>query len=151
MPSLPLPLHSYQLRSRPASPSRLVNCLAEKLPPGAKAPYALTRTFGIAAWTTVGNGPIVAMHKALGYLWVVSGSELYRIDSNKTATLIGNVGLSSRIDIANNITTIVVVNEPNAYYYDGTTFGQITDSDFTSRGAADVEFVDNWLLFREPN
>jgi hypothetical protein len=153
MPSLPLPLHSYQLRSRPASPSRLVNCFAERLPPGAKAPYSLTRTFGIAAWTTVGNGPIVAMHEALGYLWVVSGSSLYRVDSNKTATLIGSVGLPGRIDMANNITTIVVVNEPNAYYYDTTTstFGQITDADFTSRGASDVEFLDNYLLFTEPN
>lgn len=146
-------MHSYQLRSRPASPSRLVNCFPEKLPSGAKAPYALTRTPGIAAWTTVGNGPIVAMKKALGYLWVISGSELYRVDSNKTATLIGNVGLPTRIDIDNNITTIVVVNQPNAFYYDTTTstFGQITDADFTARGAADVEFLDNYLLFTEPD
>jgi hypothetical protein len=153
MASLPLPLHSYQLRSRPASPSRLVNCFPEKLPPGAKAPYALTRTPGIATWTTVGNGPISAMLEALGYLWVVSGSKLYRVDSNKVVTEIGTVGLSSRIDMANNITTIVVVNEPDAYYYDTTTstFGQITDPDFTSRGASDVEFLDNYLLFTEPD
>jgi hypothetical protein len=93
------------------------------------------------------------MHKALGYLWVVSGSELYRVDSNATSTLIGNVGLSSRVDIANNITTIVVVNQPNAYYYDTTTstFGPISDPDFTARGASDVEFLDNYLLFTEPN
>lgn len=50
-----------------------------------------------------------------------------------------------------NIDSIVVVNTPNAYYYDGTTFGQITDADFTSRGATDVEYLDNWLLFIEPN
>jgi hypothetical protein len=99
------------------------------LPPGAKGPYALTRAPGIAAWTTVGNGPIAAMHKALGYLWVVSGSKLYRVDSNKVVTEIGTVGIPTRIDIANNITTIVVVNEPDAYYYDTSTstFGQITE------------------------
>lgn len=152
MSRLQMPVHSYQLRSRPASPSRLVNCFADKLPPGAKAPYALTRAPGIATWTTVGNGPISAMHKALGYLWVVSGSKLYRVDSNKVVTEIGTVGLPTRIDMASSITTIVVVNEPDAYYYDTTTstFAQITDVDFTARGASDVEFLDNYLLFTEP-
>lgn len=152
MTSLALPFHSYQLRSRPSSASRIVNCFPEKLPQGAKKAYSLNRCFGIAAWTTVGNGPIIAMRKALGYLWVVSGSSLYRVDSNKTATLIGSIGSPARVTIVNNITTIVVVNEPDAYYYDTTTstFGQISDADFTSRGASDVAFLDNFLLFIEP-
>lgn len=150
---MPLPFHSYALRSKPASSARLVNCYPEKLPEGAKSPYALTRAPGIGAWTTVGTGPIVALHAALGYLWVVSGSKLYRVDSNKTVTELGSIGLPGRIDIANNITTIVVVNSPNAYYYDTSTstFGQITDADFTARGATDVEFLDNFLVFIEPD
>jgi hypothetical protein len=153
MPQLALPFHSYVLRSRPASPSRLVNCFAEILPKGAKRPYALVRAPGIASWTTVGTGPIIATHKALGYLWVVSGTKLYRVDSNKTVTEIGTVGTAARVKIVNNITTIVVVNQPNAYYYDTSTstFGQITDADFTSRGALDAAFLDNYLLFVEPN
>lgn len=153
MGSIGLPLHSYTLRSHPASSARLVNCFVEPLPRGARAPYALVRTPGIAAWTTIGTGPISAMHVALGYLWVVSGTKLYRIDRNKTATEIGDIGVPSRIDIDSNITTVVVVNEPNAYYYDTSTstFGQITDPDFVSRGASDVEFLDNFLLFVEPD
>lgn len=149
-----LPFHSYRLRSRPASAARLLNCYAAANPSGAKTPARLMRTPGIEAWTTVGNGPIWLLHKALGYLWVVSGSELYRVSSNKTATLIGSIGAVSgrqSLDIASNTTSVVVVNNPNAFYYDGTTFGQITDTDFTSRGAGDVEFVDNFLLFREPD
>lgn len=153
MARLPLPPHSYQLRSRPASSSRIVNCFPEPLPPGAKSPFALVRTPGIGTWATVGTGPIYAMHKGLGYLWVVSGSKLYRVDTNRVVTEIGSVGLASRIDIDHNTTTIVVVNQPNAYYYDTTTstFAQITDTDFTSRGASDVEFLDNFLLFIEPD
>lgn len=150
---LALPIHSYRLRSRPASPARLVNCFAEPLPQNAKAPYILVRAPGIATWTTVGTGPIHAMHVALGYLWVVSGSKFYRVDANMAATLIGDVGVASRIDIDSDSTTIVVVNEPHAYYYDTTTstFGQVTDVDFTTRGAGDVEFLDNFMLFREPS
>jgi hypothetical protein len=107
----------------------------------------------VAAWTTVGTGPISAIHEGLGYLWVVSGSKLYRVDSNKTATELGTIGSPTRVDMAHNITTVVVVNQPNAFYYDTTTstFGQITDVDFTSRGATDVEFLDNYLLFVEPD
>lgn len=153
MSRLPLPVHSYALRSRPASSARLINCAPEPLPKDAKSPLALVRSAGIGSWTTVGTGPIYALHKAFGYLWVVSGSKLWRVDRNKTATEIGTVGLASRIDMDHNITTLVVVNSPNAFYYDTTssTFGQITDVDFTSRGATDVEFLDNFLLFIEPD
>lgn len=146
-----LPVHSYQLRSRPASPSRLVNCYPEQLPPDAKTPFILTRTPGVTSWTTVGTGAIAGMHAALNKLYVVSGNKAYQVDSNKTVTELGTVGAPNRIDIASNTDSVVFVNEPNAYYWDGSTFGQITDTDFTSRGAGDVEFVDNYLLFREPD
>lgn len=152
MAAIPIPVHSYRLRSRPASPERLLNCFAAELPPSAKSRIRLIRAPGIVILITVGTGPIYAMHKAFGYLWVVSGSELYRVDSSWTAVLIGNIGAVSsaqNIDIDHNADSIVVVNTPNAYYYSSGTFAQITDSDF--RGASDVEFIDNWLLFTEPN
>ena len=150
MMRLSLPLASYELRSRPASPSRLVNCFVEGMPPDGKTSVLLARAPAVKAWTTVGIGPISALHSAMNQLFVVSGSKLYSLDSNKTATLLGDIGSPGLIDIDSNTDTVVVVNEPNAYYYDGTTFGQITDVDFTTRGAGDVEFLDNFLLFREP-
>lgn len=146
-----LPISTYSLRSTPASSARLLNCYAEALPPDAKSPVLLTGTHGVAAWTTVGTGPIHAMHAALGFLFVVTGTKLYKIDSNKVATELGDVGAAVNLDMDSNTDSVVVVNEPDAYYTDGTTFTQITDADFTSRGAGDVEFVDNYLLFREPD
>jgi hypothetical protein len=151
MARITLPLHSYNLRSAQAAPSRLVNCYAEKLPPDAKTPYLLNRAPAAKSWTTVGTGPIAGMHAAMGYLFVVSGPELWRVDANKAKTLLGSVGSPGNIDIDSNTSSIVVVNEPDAFYWDGTVFGQITDADFTSRGAGDVEFLNNYLLFREPN
>jgi len=153
MASIQLPIHSYQLRSRPASPSRLVNCYAEAMPADGKTPVLLTRAPGITDWTTVGSGSIAGMHFALSLLFVVSGSELYKVDSNKTATLLGNIGSPGNIDIDSNKIGVVVVNQPNAYTWTQSTgtFAQITDADFTSRGAGDVEFLDNFLLFREPD
>lgn len=159
MASLNLPVHSYQNRGRPSSTARLVNCYAELMPPGGKTPVLLTRSPGVKAWSTVGSDSIEGMYAkrinfasgALTRLYVVSGRELYSVDSAKTATLIGDVGTPTRIDFAHNTDSLVVVNEPKAYYYDGATFAEITDPDFTSRGAGDVEFMENFLLFREPN
>jgi hypothetical protein len=148
---LQLPIASTQLRSRPSSTADLINCYAEQLPPDAKSMVLLTRSPGIASWTTVGNGVIHGMHAALGLLFVVSGTKLYSVNTLGVATELGDIGTVGNLDIDSNGDSVVVVNEPNAYYWDGSTFGQITDTDFTSRGAADVEFVDNWLLFREPD
>lgn len=148
---LSLPIHSYQLRSKPASTARLVNCYAEQLPPDAKTPVLLTRTPGVTDWSTVGTGPIVGVLSALGLLFVVSGSSLYSVDSNKVATLLGSVGTPGNIQMATNGSAVVVVNEPLAYYWDGAVFGQITDPDFLALGASGVDFLDDFLLFTEPN
>lgn len=151
-----LPLHSYNLRSAPTSPSRLVNCFIEQLPPDAKLPAYLSRAHGVKAWTDLQDTDssvisIQALHPALGYLWAVGSEKLFRIDSSKTATLIGSVPGNGNVDIDNNASVITVVNEPYAYTYDGTTFAQITDTDFTSRGSGDVEFLDDYMLHREPD
>lgn len=151
MPSLHLPTHSYRLRSTPASTARLVNCFAEALPPDAKSPILLTRTPGVTDWITVGTGNIVAMIAALGYLFVVSGSKLYKVDSSGTPTELGDIDTPGNVCMAANASAVMVVNEPNAYYYDGTTFGQITDADFTALGANSIGFLDNFILFTVPD
>lgn len=148
---LSLPISSYRTRATQASTSRLVHCYPETLPPDAKTPVLLLRAPGVGTWTTVGTGPIGGLFFALGFLFVISGSKLYKVDASKTATLLGDIGTPGNIDIDANTTSVVIVNEPNAYYYNGTTFGQITSPAFVSRGANSVEFLDNFLLFTVPN
>lgn len=152
MPSISLPLHSYRLRSSPLSTGRVVNAFAETLPPDAKTPFALVRSPGVSQWGTVGTGPIEGLHTDHGLLYAVSGGGFYSVTSAASATLRGAVGRSSEIDMDSNESSVVIVSPPSAYYYTpgSTTFGQITDADFTSRGAGDVEFFDNYMLFREP-
>lgn len=143
-----LPIESYE--NPPSTTAKLLNCFIEQLPPDAKAPSLLSRSPGISTWATVGTGPIYGMLPALESLFVVSGSKLYEVDSGGTATELGSVGAIASIDMARNTDSVVVVNTPNAYYWNGSAFAQITDADFTSRGATQVEFVDNYLLFLEP-
>ena len=156
---LNLPVYSYQHRSRPHSSARLVNCYPELMPPGSPYPVVLMRAPGTKDWATVGSGSIRLARQAeiefstgrLDRLYVVSGRELYSVDDAGSATLLGDIGTPVNLDFAYNQSSLVIVNEPNAYYYDGTTFGQIMDADFTSRGAGNVDFLENFLLFREPN
>lgn len=161
---LPLPYQAY-LVGRTASPTRLVNCYAQKLPPESRLPYCLRRAPGvdpiISAIDAAGasGGPIKGMHSAFGRLWVVAGTQFLMIEKTPlqtyTATLIGNIGACTfaSIDIENNAEDVVVVNAPLAYKCSSTggSFAQITDTDFTSRGANDVEFLGQYLLYREPN
>lgn len=153
MARLSLPIASYQLRTAQASTSRLVNCHPEKLPEGSPWPFRLARADGLSSWAEVGSGPIEGLYSDHGLLYVVSGGGFYSVTSTPTATLRGAVGSSSEIDMDSNESAVVIVSPPSAYHYTPgtTTFAQITDSDFTSRGAGDVEFADNWMLFREPD
>jgi hypothetical protein len=146
-----LPVQTSQISSQPASTSVLINCFVEQLPEDAKSPVLLSRVAGVETLGTVGTGPIYAMHGAFQKLYVVSGTKLYEVDSNYTATELGDVGAISSygIDMDHNAEVVVVVNYPNAYVYDTTTstFSQISDPDFLA--ASDVDFIDNWLLFVE--
>jgi len=127
--------------------------------PDAIYPVILTRAPGVKAWTTVGTGTIKGMYAApvsfsagrQDYLYVVSGDEWYHVDSDGTAVLIGNIGTPGIIDMASNETDVVLTNDPKGYYWDGTTFGEITDDDFITRGAAEVEYLDKYFIFREPD
>lgn len=148
-----LPVTTYQHRSRPASSSRLVNCFAEALPPDADTPIALLRAPGITAWTTVGAGPIYAMKASNSLLYVISGTKLYSVTSTLTATLLGDVGSVStnhNLDMEINTDSVIVTNHSvGSFTWNGAVFAQVVDPDFP--GALDVEFIDNYLTFVEPD
>jgi len=147
---IPLAPHTYKLRSTPASTARLLNCSAIKLPPEAKTQILLTRTAGPRIHATPGTGPMRGQHAFLGDVFCVTGTSLYKVDAAGTETLVGSIPGTGSVSMAHNIDTLVIVAEPNAYYTDGTTVSQITDVDFTARGAKYVEFLDNFLVFMEP-
>lgn len=151
MARLGLPIHSYSLRSKPASCARLMNCVAEALPKDAKSPVILVRVAGEELFVTVGVGPIRGLHFAFGKLFVVSGIGFYYVASDLSVTYLGDVGTGA-VSMDHNTDTIVIVCAPAAYYTDGVTApAQIIDPDFVARGASKVRFLDNYLLFLEPN
>lgn len=145
-----LPVHSYKLRSSPASSARLVNCFVEQLPPDAKTPFLLTRCPGVYGSNTIGTGPIRGMARCLGRGYLVTGNTFVKFNDNGGGfTNLGTV-TSGPVSIANNVNKVVVVTAPYAYYSDGTTalgLTQITDPDFLAWGARWVSFIDNFMVF----
>jgi hypothetical protein len=143
-----LPFSSYQ-RHVPNVVQRLSNVFAEQNPLTAKGPISLLRSPGIRAHKDVGTGPGRGLHVFQNKLYAVSGTSLYRVESSVTS--IGSIPGTSPVSMAENGINLVVVTNPDAYSTDGTTITQITDTDFTSRGATMVDFLDGYFVFVESN
>ena len=142
---------TYVARSVNAADARMVNLFPEIIPEGGKEPAFLNRAPGLNLKTTVGNGPIRGLWAYGGYAYVVSGTEVYKLTSDWTATKIGDVTNSGPVSMADNGTQLFIACNGPSYIYNATTgvFQQISDSDFP--GAVTVGYLDGYFVFNEPN
>ena len=144
---------SYVARSVNAADSRLVNLFPEIVPEAGKEPAFLNRAPGLRLLATVGNGPIRGMLDFQAdptVAFVVSGSELYKIDTGYNATLLGTVSGTGPVSMADNGTQVFIACNGPSYIYNNSTnvFAQITDPDFP--GAKTVGYLDGYFVFNEP-
>jgi len=145
---------TYVARSVNAADARMVNLFPEIVPEAGKEPAFLNRAPGLKLLNTIGIGPIRglwAFSPQDGVGFVVSGNQLYKIDNNYTATLIGSVSGTGPVSMADNGTQLFIACNGPSYIYNATTnaFGQITDPDFP--GAVTVCYLDGYFVFNEPN
>jgi hypothetical protein len=142
---------SYVARSVNAASNRMVNLFPEVIPEGGKEPGFLNRAPGLRKLATIGTGPIRGMWKLGSYAYVVSGDELYKIDTSYTATLLGGISGTGPVSMADNGTQLFIAANPAGYIYNSSTdvFQQITDPDYP--GAVKVGYLDGYFVFNEPN
>lgn len=142
---------SYVARSVNAADSRMVNLFSEAIPDGGQEPAFIQRAPGLRLLTTVGTGPIRGMWQYAGFAYVVSGIELYRVASDRTTFLIGNVGGTGPVSMTDNGTQMFIATNPNGFIYNRITnaLAPITDPDFP--GAVTVGYLDGYFVFNEPN
>ena len=145
---------SYVVRSVNAADNKMVNLFPEIVPEGGKDPGYLQRAPGLKLLATVGFGPIRglwAFSAQDGTGFVVSGTQLYKINNSYTATLIGSVSGTGPVSMADNGTQLFIACNGPSYIYNNTTgaFGAITDPDFP--GAVTVCYLDGYFVFNEPN
>lgn len=142
---------SYVIRSVNAADNRMVNLYPEVIPEGGKEPAYLQRCPGLTRVITVGSGPIRGLYSLGSFLYVVSGSEFYKVSTAYVATKIGDVTGTGPVSMADNGTQIFIACNPDSYIYNVDTLGfaQITDEDFP--GAVTVGYLDGYFVFNEPN
>jgi len=145
---------TYVARSVNAADARMVNLFPEIVPEAGKEPAFLNRAPGLELLATIGSGPIRgvwAFSPQDGVAFVVSGTELYKINNSYAATLLGVVAGSGPVSMSDNGTQLFIAANGPSYIYNNTTnaFGQITDPDFP--GAVTVCYLDGYFVFNEPN
>lgn len=142
---------SYVARSVNAADNRMVNLFPEIVPEGGKEPAFLNRAPGLRLLAAVGSGPIRGLWQFDGYGYVVSGTELYKINSSWAATLLGNVSGTGPVSMSDNGVQLFVACNGPSYIYNSNTgvLAQISDPDFP--GAVTVSYLDGYFVFNEPN
>jgi len=145
---------SYTARSKNLNAEACINLYPEVGSPNSKNVAMLVGTPGKRLWATVGTGPIrgvLRISKSVAV--VVSGSEVYTVDTSAVATLRGVITIGTTpVGLATNGQQMMLVTGgPEGYVLNVSTyaFSQIADSDFT--GADTVQFVDGYFVFNKRN
>lgn len=147
---------SYVARSVNAANARMVNLFPEIVPDAGKEPAFLNRAPGLSLLVTVGSGPLRGEWVMGAFLYVVSGSTLYKVDSLYNVTTLGTVSgttgpvsMTSGI-VAGNEWLFIACNGPSYLYNDRfAAFAQIVDPSFP--GAVTVGYLDGYFTFNQPN
>lgn len=122
---IPLAVASDAADSPAFSSQRLVNWYVETSPTKAKSTLALYGTPGLKPFATCGAGPIRGFGRVKNVLYVVSGTTLYRVASDGTATSLATIPGSG-----------FVVTATNAV-------GQLA----IATGGASVDYIDGYFLW----
>jgi hypothetical protein len=141
--------HFYAGRSKPVSAQKLVNLYAQDEPEDAKNIVSLIGTPGLKSYLTVGNGPIRGSIEMGGDLYVVSNSNVFKIDSLGVKTDLGAMNfVSGNVSIAENGTQVLIVNPSgDGYIATSSTLAIISDVDFPV--ASSVTYMDTYFIVSE--
>jgi len=128
---------AYADDSRPFSDQDCVNWLpvaAEQ--EGSRSQTMLRTPPGLQEFAQIGNGPMRGARNVEGALYIVTDTEMYKVDKTGYAALLGTVPGRSRVSMTHNQITngneVVVFTGSAGYVYNTVTetFSQITDEGF---------------------
>ncbi len=117
MPPFQFAAQSYRARSLPLAAMRSVNMFVERSPKDAKDIVPIFMAPGLDAFSFLGTGPINGLHVMADVLYAVSGSQLFSIDLDGLATLIGTTNLGSICSMDDNGTQLVMVDGDVGWIY----------------------------------
>jgi hypothetical protein len=171
---------SYVIRSVNAADNRMINLYPEVIPEGGKEPAYLQRCPGLTRVVTVGTGPIRGLYTLGNFLYVVSGDQLYKLNSNyalqgandlllesgsfllledgcrillqdQSNPSLGVISGTGPVSMADNGTQIFIAANPDGYIYNTATDSFAQITDPDFPGAVTVGYLDGYFVFNEPN
>lgn len=171
---------SYVIRSVNAADNRMINLYPEVIPEGGKEPAYLQRCPGLTRVVTVGAGPIRGLYTLSNFLYVVSGDQLYKLNSNyalqgandlllesgsfllledgsrillqdQSNPSLGVISGTGPVSMADNGTQIFIAANPDGYIYNTATDSFAQITDPDFPGAVTVGYLDGYFVFNEPN
>lgn len=145
---IPFGTQSYRHASLPLSAQRMVNCYLEAAPPQAKTFAAVVSSHGVITIGSAG-GPTRGERVVRGILYRVAGDGLYRISPLGVATRLGTIPGSNRVFLAGDETNLLIVTNPNGYFWNGSVVAQVTDPDWP--GASWCDNLDGYYVIIQPD
>ena len=153
MPAVELPFANgfYTSDSLPVSSQACVNLYPVVEESASLASETLRGTPGIELVIDAGSGANRGSHSLNGTPYFVNGTELYRLESGGTSTLIGTISGSGRVSMADNGTQLLICVPGGAGYIfveAGDTLTTISDTDYTTSNGAPqaVVFIDGYFV-----
>jgi hypothetical protein len=153
MPIIPFVGPSYQMEAFSFDHQRCVNLYAIVSESGSSAsPSALRSTPGLQDFAELGGGPVRGGIESQGRVFLVSGSGFYEVFSDGTTENHGTLNtFTSRVQILDNPTQIMVIDGTDGYIFTKTTdtFAQIIDADFPTPSS--LTFQDGYFIVSAAN
>lgn len=148
---IPFAKQAYESRSKPFAAQRCVNLYLEPGTEGTLTEGVLYGTPGFDLFANLGAGAIWGMHVMGANLYVVSGNDVFVVDSTSGATNLGAIGtVSSAVMMTDDGINVVILLESGAVYLaTAATLVQVTDGDFVS--SSSIAVLDSFTISSERN
>ena len=145
----PLALGYAQQRSKPVNAARLVNLYAEAAPPeGSRTKVVLYGTPGQKEWRTIGGDTIRDGIEAQGVAYILSGTILYKTESDGTTTTCSGdlIPPTGDATLINNGTQIGLLVVPDLFVIVGTTVTKVTSAGYPAEGLSSLAYIDGYAV-----
>ena len=111
---------SYVLRSPNAADSRMVNLFPEIVPEGGKEAAWLQRSPGLRVLLQLPTGPVRGLWQYGNYGYAVSGTRLYRINTDWSYDTIGIILGTNPVNMVDNGIQMFIADQQYGYIYNNT-------------------------------
>lgn len=154
MPNISIIGQAYEARSRSEDAETCINLYPEKGGEGSKYPYVLYPTPGLDQFCQLSGEMVRGLLEYDGYLYCVCDLNFYKIDSLGVASLKGTItptGIFNPVSIVTNGLQVCIVDNGLGYVYTilADTFGEITNTYFTSAAPTSITFQDGYGIYNE--